>query len=168
MTRVIFEKGQLDRYLSLCKAKMSMSLPQLAQIISVERHTLNDWRRGKLLPNLEKLKILAEFSNTSLPPILKIKEDTWGSSKAGHIRQQMYGYPLSVADRIKGGHNSQIARKNNPEYYASLGCPIPRSFNFPATNTIELAEFVGILLGDGCIQPEQVSITLNSVADLAS
>lgn len=142
-----------------------MSLPQLAQIVSIERHTLNDWRRGKRLPNLEKLTQLSKFTCMPLPSIIETKLDTWGSSKAGHIRQQMYGCPLSVADRIKGGHNSQIARKNNPEYYASLGCPIPRSFNFPSANTNRLSEFIGILLGDGCIQPEQVSITLNTVVD---
>jgi transcriptional regulator with XRE-family HTH domain len=165
MTRVLFKKGQLDQYLSLCKAKMNMSLPQLAQIISVERHTLNDWRREKLLPNLEKLKLLAGFTNTPLPPILESKSDTWGSSKAGLIRQQKYGCTLSVQDRIRGGHNSQVNRHDNPEYYRKLGCPIPRDFIFPDHNNHHLAEFIGILLGDGGIQNLQLSITLNSVAD---
>lgn len=165
MTRSILEKGQLHEFISQCKDKTGLSLPQLAKIISVNRHTLNDWRREKLLPNLEKLKSLAEFASVPLPPILGTKSDTWGSSKAGYIRQQKYGCTLSIKDRIKGGHNSQVNRHNNPEYYRKLGCPIPRDFVFPDHHNNHFAEFIGILLGDGCIQPEQVSITLNSVVD---
>lgn len=165
MTRAIFEKGQLNQFISRCKSQSNLSLPQLAQAILVERHTLNDWRRGERLPNLEKLKELSELTHIPLPAILETKSDTWGSAKAGLIRQQKYGCTLSIEDRINGGHASQAARKANPEYYAKLGCPIPRDFVFPDHNDCQLAEFIGILLGDGCIQPEQVSITLNSDAD---
>ncbi len=165
MTRAIFKKGQLDEFITQCKNVAGLSLPKLATIISVERHTLNDWRRGKRLPNLDKLKRLSKLTSTPLPPILETKSDTWGSSKAGLIRQQKYGCTLSIEDRIYGGHASQAARKANPEYYTKLGCPIPRDFVFPDHNDCQLAEFIGILLGDGCIQSEQVSITLNSDAD---
>ncbi|MFZ2199398.1 MAG: hypothetical protein WAV40_01260 [Microgenomates group bacterium] len=165
MTRVVFVKGQIDQYLSLCKTKMGMSLPQLASVIGVNRHTLNDWRREQLLPNLEKLVKLSKFAYLPLPSIIETKIDTWGSSKAGHIRQQKYGCTLSPEDRIKGGHNSQVNRHDNPDYYRKLGCPIPRDFIFPDHNNHHLAEFIGILLGDGGIQNLQLSITLNSVAD---
>jgi len=165
MTRVVFAKGQLDQYLSLCKAKVNMSLPQLAQIISVERHTLNDWRRGKLLPSLEKLKILGNFTNTPLPPILEAKPNTWGSVKAGNVRQQKYGCTLSIEDRIKGGHNSQVARKSHPNYYRALGCIVANDFIQP-NYCSELAELVGAILGDGCITHNQVHITLNSKLDI--
>ncbi len=165
MTRVIFAKGQLDQYLSLCKTKKGMSLPQLAQIIMVNRHTLNDWRREKLLPNLEKLKILSESTNTPLPPIIKTKLDTWGSVKAGHIKQNKYGCTLSIEDRVKGGHNSQVVRKENPEYYRMLGCNVRNKFTFPNHN-IQFAELVGLLLGDGHIDKNgQFTVTLNSIAD---
>lgn len=165
MTRAIFEKGQLDQYLSLCKAKTGMSLPQLAKIISVERHTLNDWRREKLLPNLEKLQELSKYSQIPLPTIIQTKSNSWGSSKAGIAKHQIYGCTLSTTDRIKGGHNSQVNRHNNPDYYRKLGCPIPRDFIFPNHHNHHLAEFIGILLGDGGIQKLHLSITLNTVAD---
>lgn len=165
MTRVIFEKDQLDQYLSLCKTKMRMSLPQLAQSISVERHTLNDWRREECLPNLEKLQLLSCYAQISLPTILETKPENWGSTNAGFIRQQKYGCTLSAADRIKGGHNSQVNRHDYPDYYRKLGCPIPRDFVFPNRDNYHLAEFIGILLGDGGIQNLQLSITLNSVVD---
>lgn len=166
MTRVVFRKGKLDQFLTHCKEKTGLSLPQLAKIISVNRHTLNDWRREKLLPNLEKLKILVEFASVPLPSILEIKPNTWGSSKAGYIRQEKYGCTLSAKDRIKGGHNSQVVRKEKPEYYRSLGCNVRKQFNFPNKNNPHFAEFIGIMLGDGHIGKNgQLCITLNSIAD---
>ncbi len=165
MTRVVFAKGQLDQFLTSCKTIINMSLPQLAQIISVERHTLNDWRRDKLLPSLEKLKMLADLSNTPLPPSLETKSDTWGPVKAGLVRQEKYGCTLSTNDRVKGGRNSQVARKAHPDYYGSLGCIITNNFTQPGY-CIELAELIGTILGDGCITNSQLHITLNSKLDI--
>lgn len=166
MTRVVFAKGRLDQYLSICKAKMNMSLPELAKLISVDRHTLSDWRRDRLLPSLEKLKILADFSTTSLPLILETKENSWGSSVAGFIRQKKYGCTLSTADRIKGGHNSQVNRKEYPEYYRSIGCNVRKEFIYPSQDNPHFAEFIGVMLGDGHIGSNgQLCVTLNSIAD---
>lgn len=165
MTRAVFEKGQLSQFLNKRTRETKMSLPQLAKLISVERHTLNDWRREKLLPNLEKLKILSESARAPLPPILETRRDTWGSSKAGHVRQQKYGCTLSIKDRVKGGHGSQVARKSNPEYYRDIGCIVANSFLRPNYSS-ELAEIVGAILGDGCITNNQLHITLNSKLDI--
>lgn len=165
MTRVVFTKGQLDQYLSLCKTKTRKSLPDLARLIFVERHTLNDWRRGKRLPNLEKLKELSEFVHTPLPTILEMKPENWASSAAAIHRHQLYGCNLTHADRVKAGTNSQQRRRENPTYYAALGCNVARTFALPILPGKELAELVGILLGDGGIRESQFTITLNSIAD---
>lgn len=166
MTRVIFEKGRLNQYLSQCQAATNLSLPQLAKIISVERHTLSAWRRGKFLPNLEKLQGLSEFTGITLPRIVARKPNNWGSSKAGHIKNQIYGCTLSITDRIRGGHNSQVARKENPEYYRLLGCNVRKQFDYPSKDSPYFAEFIGIMLGDGHLGANgQLCITLNSIAD---
>lgn len=166
MTRAIFEKDQLSHFLDNCEQKTKLSLPQIAKIISVDRHTLNDWRREKLRPSLEKLTIISEFANIPLPFVLEKREETWGSTKAGIIRQQKYGCTLTMEQRIKGGHKSQVARKENPEYYRLLGCNTRKQFVFPSKNNPYFAEFIGIMLGDGHIGKNgQISITLNSVAD---
>ena len=165
MTRVVFKKGNLDQYLSLCKATMNMSLPQLAQTISVERHTLNDWRRSKKLPNLEKLTKLSTFTKIQLPKIIEIKPENWGGSVGAIHRQKLYGCTLTHADRVKAGTNSQQRRRENPDYFASMGCNIAQTYALPINQTRELAELVGILLGDGSIRLSQFTITLNSVED---
>lgn len=67
--------------------------------------------------------------------------------------------------RRRGGINSWINRRKNPEYYRSLGCNITNTFSYPTLDNPKFAEFIGILLGDGCITKNQLTITLNRVAD---
>lgn len=165
MTRVVFKKGDLDKYLAQIIKDQGCFFLQLSKLLNVERHTLASWRRGECLPSLEKLQFLSSYTQAPLPRVLESKSDTWGSVKAGNIRQQKYGCTLSIKDRVKGGHNSQVNRHDNPDYYRKLGCPIPRDFTFPDHHDYHLAEFIGILLGDGGIQKVQLSITLNTIAD---
>lgn len=169
MTRLLFDSSEIYTFIHSARVKMRLDRERLANKLGISGRTLGDWQRGKLLPDKKKLLKLSQMSKIPLPKPIETREDWWsgrinGASGAS-ARLKKYGCSYTLKQRQKGGRNSQIARKNNPEYYASLGCPIPRSFNFPDTNTNKFAEFIGVLLGDGCIQPEQVSITLNSVAD---
>ncbi len=161
----MFGKGQLDQYFSLCKTATGLSLPQLAKAISLERHTLNDWRRGKKLPSLEKLQELSSFANAPLPRVIHVKPEHWASSAAAILKNKLYGCTLTHEDRVKAGTNSQQRRRENPEYYAALGCNVAKTFALPINKSKDLAELVGILLGDGGIQLAQFTITLNSIKD---
>ena len=49
--------------------------------------------------------------------------------------------------------------------YKAMGCIVPNTFTYPNKNNPHLAEFIGIVLGDGGITESQVQITLNSIAD---
>lgn len=73
--------------------------------------------------------------------------------------------PGTAEGRRKGGLISQRNRKRNPEYYRGLGCIVANRFTFPRKSNL-LAEFVGIVLGDGGLTNGQLHITLNSVADV--
>lgn len=165
MTRAIFGKGKLNQYLSQCQATTNLSLPQLAKAISVERHTLNDWRRGRNLPNLEKLSQLAHFTKIPLPKYKNTKPEYWACSAASIRMHQIYGCTLTHEDRVKAGTNSQQRRRENPACYSSLGCNVARTFALPVNKSKGLAELTGILLGDGGIQPAQFTIALNSIKD---
>lgn len=165
MTRAVFKQGQLNNYLTLISKTHSHSFLHLSKLLGVERHTLTDWRNEKTLPDLKKLQYLSNYFDTPLPPIIETRIDSWGSSKAGFAKHQKHGCTMRTKDRAKGGQNSQIVRRNNPEYYRKLGCTVRNTFTFPDHN-IKLAELVGVLLGDGHIDKNgQFTITLNSVAD---
>lgn len=169
MTRLVFDPSKIRTFIQSARTKIHLDREKLADRLGISSRTLADWQRGKYLPEKKKLSKLSKLSKIPIPKPLETRENWWSGRVNGaagaRARHTKYGCSYTLEQRQKGGSYSQIARKNNPEYYVRLGCPIPRSFNFPDTNTNKLAEFIGILLGDGCIQPEQVSITLNSVAD---
>lgn len=169
MPRLAFRAGELHKFITRARAATKLSRDDLAHKIGVSSHTLTYWQREKYLPDQIKLTQLSVLSNTPLPTPIEIREDWWSGrvngSTASKARFAKHGCSYSLEQRRKGGRNSQAARKANPQYYSQLGCPIPRDFIFPKHLSNSLAEFIGILLGDGCIQPSQVSITLNSQVD---
>jgi hypothetical protein len=72
--------------------------------------------------------------------------------------------PGTTEGRKKGGRISQLNRKNNPDHYLSCGCFIAKKIQIPK-NKIQIAELIGIILGDGGITQGQIHITLNSISD---
>jgi hypothetical protein len=169
MARAIYKLDELRNFISTASERVSLPKSLLAVKLGISSRTLRDWQRGKYIPNQEILTRLSEIATTPLPKPQEIREDWWSGRVNGpagaRARYRAHGCSYTLAQRQKGGSNSQINRRLDPEYYRSLGCTIPRDFTFPDHYSNELAEFVGVLLGDGGIQPNQVCITLNSTVD---
>lgn len=66
----------------------------------------------------------------------------------------------TIKSRIKGGKISQQRRREDPEKYRQLGCFVRKEFPMPSYST-ELAEAIGIILGDGAISNHQIRISLD-------
>lgn len=169
MTRLLFNKEEIQHFIKSARSSINLSREQLASKLNLSGRTLADWQRGKFLPDKNKLEKLSQLSGIPLPIPIETRENWWSGKVNGpagaRARFKIYVCSYTLEQRRKGGHNSQVNRHDNPDHYRQLGCPIPRDFAFPNQHNPRLAEFIGILLGDGCIQPGQVSITLNSVAD---
>lgn len=92
--------------------------------------------------------------------------DFWSAKKAGKkgglATMKKYGNPGTFKGRINGGLVSQQKRKLHPELYQH--CNLRKNILKPR-NTTKLAEFFGIVLGDGGISYRQVVITLNKEND---
>lgn len=84
--------------------------------------------------------------------------------KASNIRMKMYGPPGTPEGRSKGGKISQLKRTLNPEQYRGIGVIVRNSFNYPSESS-KLAEFIGIMLGDGGVSKDQIKISLDMNAD---
>lgn len=69
-----------------------------------------------------------------------------------------------IEGRRKGGRNSQISRKLDPERFRKLGCIIPNQSLVPKYSS-GLAELFGLILGDGGITHNQLMVSLNSIKD---
>ncbi|MDR3582721.1 MAG: LAGLIDADG family homing endonuclease [Candidatus Pacebacteria bacterium] len=70
----------------------------------------------------------------------------------------------TIESRIKGGKISQQRRREDPEKYRKSGCFTRKEFVTPPYST-ELAEVIGIILGDGAISGYQIRISLDRHRD---
>ena len=102
------------------------------------------------------------YTGVPLPLFLEvIDEAEWRSrrSHAAFATRERNGRPLgTAASRSQGGRMSQRWRREFPERYP--GVRVPHMITMPELCP-ELAEFVGIMLGDGSINRRQVSVSLN-------
>lgn len=103
-----------------------------------------------------------------MPEILEKRPEYWSVYKAGrkgaYARLKIYGPLGTFESRRKGGLIAQQRRRECPEKYKALGCNLRKVVAHPS-HSPELAEAFGILLGDGGINPAQVTITLNAIDD---
>lgn len=125
-----------------------------------------DWARGKQLPTKEGVKILSDKFEIPIPRVLEEREEWWSGrvngKEAARIKFEKYGYygKLTSKDRAKGGRATQKKLSQNPEYYRSLGLKVKNNFTVPERSE-SLAEFLGIVLGDGGLTKDQCQISLH-------
>ncbi|MCF7907211.1 LAGLIDADG family homing endonuclease [Patescibacteria group bacterium] len=96
-------------------------------------------------------------------PEYKMLPDFWSASRAarkGGLKVvERHGNPGTPKGRVRGGLISQQRRKKYPEFYRK--CNLKKDISRPGNST-ELAEFIGIILGDGGIGSDyQVVVTVH-------
>jgi len=118
--------------------------------------------------DLASLKSLLSLTKIPMPRSIEILEDYWSAKKYCRIgalkRFQMYGALGTLEGRRKGGLASQRLRIMNPALALQSGFVIRKKIHDPGYS-LELAEFMGIMLGDGGLSNYQLNITLNSQSD---
>lgn len=158
--RLKFPVGKQKEFLVEILTKNCCSCDQLALILGVSGRTVRDWRREKFTISERAVKKLCEIYNFELHLSLNDLKDNWKKSvssanqKGGISRYIKYGSFSTLEGCRKGGLNSIKKR------YGGLLKP----FYAPGFS-YDLAEFVGILLGDGGLTKAQWFITVNSIAD---
>lgn len=160
MYRFTFKKTVIKKYLQNIENKLSLSSENLAKKVGISGRTLRDWKNSKFKPNSEIIKKLSILSGVSIPPH-RILSKNWHVKKAaklgGKKRYKIYGEFGNKKTRSKGGRISWLNRKNNPKLLRKY-----MNIFLEPKETANLAEFVGILLGDGGITKDQVTIYVNS------
>jgi intein/homing endonuclease len=170
MSRVLVKRGIQRKFMEEVKSKSQLTWEELAEVVNLSSRTLRDWRREVFKMNYEKAKILSEFTKVPLPKIEEILPEYWSVHKAakagGLAHKKLYGNPGTPEGRRKGGLRSQELRRLYPERYPKVSRRlfIRKEIKIPAYSTL-LAEFVGIILGDGGITNHQVKVSLNYTRD---
>ena len=160
---MLFEKGVFRGFIEQVEVKLEKSSEDLGVIVGISGRTLRDWKREKYNPSKEIIIKLSELAKVSIPDH-KILPRYWYVKKAaslgGKKRRALYGLLGSKESRMKGGINSWVARKSNPELWKMYVKPIRK-----ARESHDLAEFFGIMLGDGGLTHFQCVVYLNSETD---
>jgi len=118
----------------------------------------------------EALLKLCRISNISIPKITKILPEYWSAKKAARLgaieRNNLYGNPGTPEGRSKGGSTTVRKFREDPEFAKMLGFKLRTPMNLPGYSS-ELAEFIGIMLGDGYIKSNktQAGIAFNVETD---
>jgi len=163
MDRLKFKKGNLRQFIQLVENKSDLNLEEIAKRLKISSRTLRDWKREKFNPNSEAINKLNRLSSVPIPKH-KILNKYWyvkkGAKLGGIKAYKLYGLLGNKKTRAKGGWMSWIKRKNDPDLWKKY----LNTFSKPRESK-ELAEFIGIMLGDGGMTRGQITIYLSSITD---
>ncbi len=164
--RAIFPRGQQAKFLLKAIEKSHFSWFELAKKINMHTRTLNDWKREEYSMPIDKLEKICSILNTEMPAGIKIKNPFWyvnlGAKKGGLATIEKYGYvggdPVYRKKKWREWWEKEGKNRNDIRVGKIKNIKTP-SFSK------ELAEFTGIVMGDGGITKSQVMITTNSIDD---
>lgn len=163
--RLKFLPGDQEKFLLQVTKQSGLSTDRLAGLTGVTPRSYRDWKRGRLNMSLKAAEVFCEEFRVVLPERKEALMTRWkkakleASRKGGIALFQKYGSPGTNEGRKKGG------RKALSILRAKGIIPYPKEYSFPRNYSEELAEFIGIMLGDGSLTPGQSAITLNAKAD---
>ena len=163
--RIKFDSGQQKRFIEEIYTKSNLSTEELAKIVGIHPRSFRDWKGEKLTMTLSAAELLCLKFNHVLPEDKENLVNRWMKSKrdaskiGGFARFEKHGSPGTEEGRWKGGIKSIANLKKNGII------PSVKIYNVPENFSEDLAEYVGIMLGDGGITSSQCTITLNSYAD---
>ena len=165
--RVVFPPGSQFDFLLRAVNKLDISWSSFAKRISVHPRTLNDWKREKYsLPFTIFEKICVDFM-IKKPTGIEVRKPYWWTGEGGRIAGKLV---FKKYGRI-GGNNEDYRKKKWYEWWERRGKFVNKSVFFekkpikkPDKN-VDLAEFVGIMIGDGGITNRQITISLGARND---
>jgi len=164
-THYKFRDGEQRKFLLEVASKSGLSTEQLSKMVGFSARNYRDWIREKFAIASSATDMLSGYFGVLLPEDKNILAERWKEmkSKSGEVGGracfEKYGSPGTSEGRRRGGSKALALLR------ARGIIPIKKVFNLPVGFNRDLAEFIGIELGDGGITKWQCVITLNSVAD---
>jgi len=163
--RAFFPAGKQAEFLLQSKKSLGCTWEELAKICQTSVRNLSGWRQEKNSLALSALEGICKKRKIALSDSIRVRDAYWytkkGASAGGRAVMEKYG---------KVGGDEAYRKKKWREWWEREGKlkPLkitgPLPFEKPVFSE-ELAEFVGIMLGDGGISEHQMTVTLNSVTD---
>lgn len=164
--RVVFPSGKQSHFLLTARQNSKLSWSQLTERIGVHKRTLNDWRREKYSLPFNVLKKISKLTRSKIPENIDIKDPFWYVNKGAKI-----GGVACIKKYGRVGGDPEYRKKKWYEWWERKGKFIDRGKFFkrkPIKKPVfseDVAEFTGIVLGDGGITKRQVTFTFHSEDD---
>lgn len=166
MSRIVLASGEQRQFLETVQASTGWTWYEIAEECGICERSLRDWRREKYKMSLKAAEKLTLLAKTSVPDVVEILPEFWSCSKAGQIsgeaNMKKYGNPGTPGGRRKGGQRAQELRRKYPERYPLAGKR--KTIRISGQSPL-LAEFIGIMIGDGNVSNHQIRISVNHESD---
>ena len=164
--RAKFPSGEQKKFIVRCSEKLGKSNDQLAEFLNVSTRTITDWKREKFLMTMRAVVLLSKKSKIPVPENIKKEEPFWyarsGAAAGGTAVYRKYGHV---------GGNPENRKRKWREWWEEKGkfqphpiINVMKRIKIPKKSA-DLAEFTGIVMGDGGITARQVTITLHHIDD---
>lgn len=146
-------------------AEKKYSVEKIAQICSCSPRTIRDWRREKFDMQLACAQSLSKHVRTPLPKNIIIRDRYAHVQRAGRkgarVTIARYGHmPIDEQHRKAQWQKwwKKVGQFRQPPQFKAKGTHKPGK-------SVELAEFIGTMMGDGGLSKYQACITLHHIDD---
>jgi hypothetical protein len=155
--------GEQNKFILQVREKASVT--DIATLCGCAARTIRTWKNEDFLMRYQAVEIICATYKINFPKIKRVsrsEQNRLAGQQGGSRTFEKYGrVPVDEAYR----------KKMRQQWWEDEGQEVslitrPLEILYPKKG-IPLAEFVGIVLGDGGITDSQLSITLNSIDDLA-
>lgn len=162
--RASFPNGKQKKFIEKIHAKFTIA--EMATLCRCSQRTIRDWRREKFSMDYSALQMLSQKAKIPLPRNIRIKEKYWYVSKGARlgwkeILKKYGGMPINEEYRKKKWFEWWEKKGKHKIHPIINVCKPVRKPGYSKN----LAEFVGIVLGDGCISQRQITISLHRQDD---
>ena len=160
--RVIFPKGKQRDFLVSAQKKLNLTACSFVELLKISVRTFTDWKREKYSISLFALEEICQILKTSLPKDIEVKDAFWytlkGGIAGGQAVYKKYGKIGGDENYRKSQWREWWETQGKYEKHPIIG--VRKKIKKPKYSRA-LAEFVGILLGDGGLSKYQLKITTN-------
>lgn len=166
--RVIFPPDGQRIFLLRAKKKICLSWDKLSQLLKISNRTLFDWRREKFHISLNAVEILSQKANISIQKNknIEIRDAFWyvskGARNGGIAVYKKYGNVGGDPEYRKKKWYEWWEREGKFKKHPIINVCLPIKKPKKSKN---LAEFIGIVMGDGGISKSQLIITQHLIND---